>query len=247
MLLYRRPLEVRLFSQGHPSPKGVLVVYSTGDGGWHGLDDQVFKWIGDWGYPAAGFSSRSYLDNLRYFSDSDTTTPRRLARDFQSIIQFAEDRLGLPAATRIILVGNSRGAGLSVVAAGQGGLKSRLAGLAAVALTKEEEHVLRYRRSARRSASGAPRRGRFEIKTYEYLPRLAGFPVAVIQSENDGYLPASAARTLFGPDTSLHRLRAISAHNHSFKGGCLNLYRELDDALRWISDSSSPANAVLNR
>ena len=73
-----------------------------------------------------------------------------------------------------------------------------------------------------------------EIKTYQYLPRLAEIPVTVIQSTNDGYLPSDDARALFGPDTELKRFRAVSANNHSFSGGRETLYKEAEASLAWI-------------
>ncbi len=233
VLLYRRPLEIRLSRPAPSSKNDVLVIYATGDGGWHGLDERIFDWICSWGYPAAGFSSKGYLKNLRHVSVSATTTPRHLVRDFETVIDFVESRLELARNTPIVLVGLSRGAGLVVVAAGEGELKPHLAGVLAIALTREEEHVVRhrFRRSSLASASG---RQSVEIKTYNYLPRLSGFPVMVIQSTHDGYLPAAAARALFGPDTDLKRLLPVEARNHRFSGGGAALYRDTRDALEWI-------------
>ena len=227
--IYDHPIELR-FSK----PKNAgdsLVIYATGDGGWRGLDVEIFDWISGWGYPVVGFSSKSYLKHLEYIGN--TTTPRRLVRDFEEIIQFAEQKLGMPKSTRIILAGLSRGAGLTIVAAGEGELKPNLAGVVAVALTKDEEHVLHYRRRTR-SQTNQPDRELVEIQTYEYLPRIDSVRVGVIQSTHDSYLPAADARILFGPDTETKRLIAVNAKNHRFTGGCLNLYTELESTLDWI-------------
>lgn len=233
ILLDGHPLELRLSKPARVSADSVLIVYATGDGGWLGLGSDVFHWLADWNYPVAGFSARSYVHHLGYFSDDETTTPRLLARDYQSIIAFAERELSLPPSTKIILVGLSRGAGLSVVAAGEGGLDQRLAGLLAIALTKEEEHVL-HRPRGTRPADRPAVPPRVMIETYNYLSRVAPFPVMVLQSTNDGYLPAAKARELFGPDTHLRRLRAVAAANHGFRNGCQTLYQYAEDALKWI-------------
>jgi dienelactone hydrolase len=233
--IYRHPLELR-FSKPK-SLSNILVVYATGDGGWRGLDEQIFEWISTWDYPAVGFSSKNYLKNLEYVRD--TTTPRRLVRDFETVIRFAEQKLGMSASTRIVLVGLSRGAGLAVVAAGQGALRPSLAGVIAVALIKEEEHVVYYR-SRRRSQPNQPRRELLKIETYEYLPRIDSVPVVVIQSTHDGYLPADRARALFGPDTEMKKLVPISARNHKFTGGRLELYRQTENALALISKGNLP-------
>jgi fermentation-respiration switch protein FrsA (DUF1100 family) len=233
MKLNGHPFELRLSRPAEASAGKVLIIYATGDGGWLGLGTDIFNWLASWNYPVAGFSSRSYLHHLGYFSETETTTPRLLARDYESIIAFAEGRLGLPASTPIILVGMSRGAGLSVVAAGAGSLDQRLAGLLAIALTKEEEHVLgRTRRTT--PADGRPGRPRAMIETYRYLNRVGPFPVMVLQSTHDGYLPAEEARKLFGPDSEIRKLRAVEAANHSFHNGCQTLYQYAEDALKWI-------------
>ncbi len=229
--LYRHPLELRLSKPQSLLNSDVLVVYATGDGGWRGLDQTLFEWISAWDYPVVGFSSKNYLKNLGYVRD--TTTPRRLVRDFEKIIQFSEQKLDMPLSTRIVLVGLSRGAGLAVVAAGEGELKSNLAGVIAIALTKEEEHVVRYRRRSQ-TQSEQQRREVVMIQTYEYLPRIDSVPVMVIQSTNDGYLTADAARALFGPDTEMKKLLSINAKNHRFTGGCPDLCNGTKNSLDWI-------------
>jgi hypothetical protein len=240
LTLYSHPLELRISRPGVPGPP-VLVVYATGDGGWRGLDEQVYEWMSADGYSVVGFSSRDYLKNLGYVSE--TTTPGRLVQDFGLIIGSAEDQLGLPASTPVILAGLSRGAGLSTVAAGHGTLQPRLAGLLAIALTKEEEYVRHYGRWDRRGLQGAPRRELVEIRTYEYLSRISAVPVMVIQSTGDNYITADDARVLFGPDTPLRRLRAIQASNHRFSGGCDALYQETIAGLDWIRDLHSLRSA----
>jgi hypothetical protein len=234
--IYRHPLALRFSKPERPAD--ILVIYATGDGGWRGLDQKIFEWIVAWNYPVVGFSSKNYLKNLGYVRD--TTTPRRLARDFKAIIRFAEEKLGMPESTSILLVGLSRGAGLAIVAAGEGELRPNLAGVVAVALTKEEEHVVRYRRP-RQFAQNQPGREIVKIQTYEYLPRIDSVPVVVIQSTHDGYLPAADARALFGPDTDLKKLIPITAKNHRFTAGCLDLYTQIQNSLARIC-KINPAN-----
>jgi hypothetical protein len=229
-------MEVRLSKPANMPSAPILIIYATGDGGWRGVDEKLFGWIVSSGWPIAGFSSKNYLKNLGYFSETDTTTPRRLVRDYRRIIAFARSRLNLPEEAPVLFVGNSRGAGLSVVAAGQGELKQHLAGVIAVALTREEEHVMRTRARRGGAPAGQPNRELMEIKTYEYLPRLSSFPVCVLQSTNDGYLPAASARRLFGPDGEFRRLRSIEARNHRFSGGRESLHDELLSALHWVAD-----------
>ena len=141
------------------TPRLPLLIYATGDGGWRGKDLDLFRHLASWGYAIAGFSAPQYVKHLR--GDAATTTPARLARDYEAIMTLARQSLMLPPSTPVILVGVSSGAGLSVVAAGQGMLQPLLDGVVAMGLTREEEHV-RWRR----------RRESTELKTYDYLPRL---------------------------------------------------------------------------
>jgi pimeloyl-ACP methyl ester carboxylesterase len=203
-----------------------LLIYATGDGGWRGKDLDLFRHLSTFGYAIAGFSAPEYVKHLR--GDQETTTPSLLARDFAAIIESAKTELNLPAITPVILVGVSRGAGLSVVAAGQPPLREALDGVVVMALTKEEEHV-RWRR--RRQAT--------ELEIYDYLPRL-DLPVAVIQSTRDNYLPADQARTLFGSDTDRRQFHAIDARNHSFAGARPLLYETLRSSLEWVVRIATP-------
>lgn len=244
MTLYDHPLELHFARPAQLQPGMPLLFYATGDGGWRGKDFDTYRHLIRWGYPVAGFSAPSYLSHLGFVSG--TTTPARLARDYQSLIEFAKQTLNLPASTRTVLVGVSRGAGLAVIAAGRPDLNVELAGVLAVALTKEEEYVRQYRVQPGRTPSDMPTRELVEFQTYEYLDRLRSLPLVVIQSTGDNYLPAAAARKLFGPDTDLRRFVSIESRGHSFEGARDALYAELARALTWMS-TRSPSQATLSK
>lgn len=201
-----------------------LLIYATGDRGWAGKDLDVYRQLVSWGYAVGGFDAHDYVTHL---GKDAVTTPGRLARDYDAIITAARDALGLPRGVPVILVGVSRGAGLSVVAAGQRALRSELSGIVAVGLTKEEEYVRWYRRIGRRRVAAT----REMVQVYDYLPRLGALPLTVIQSTNDDYLPAASARALFGADTDRRRLIAVEARNHSFAGARPQLYEAIQSAL----------------
>jgi fermentation-respiration switch protein FrsA (DUF1100 family) len=209
-------------TRGTYTSRAPLLLYATGDGGWRGKDLDLYRQLVSWGYPTAGFSAPQYVKHLR--GDAETTTPARLAKDYAALIDLARQSLTLPPSTRVILVGVSRGAGLSVVAAGQRSLRGSLDGVLAMGLTKEEEHVRWLRR---RSVA--------DLQIYEYLPRLGSLPIAVIQSTHDNYLPAENARRLFGADTDRRRFQAIESRNHSFAGARELLYDAMHTSLTWIS------------
>jgi hypothetical protein len=207
-----------------------LIVFATGDGGWRGGDRTAFERMARWGYPMVGFSSPSYLRHVAV--PVRETTPGDVARDFAWIITIAKTRMSLDESTPTILVGVSRGAGLTVAAAGEPALQASLAGVVAVALTREEEYVHRLKRR-RKTPEKPPEM--VMIDNYEYLPRLRSLPLSIIQSVHDGYLPAEEARRLLGPDSELRQLHPIAAKNHDFSDAREPLYLELQTALEWVS------------
>jgi hypothetical protein len=229
------------FARGTGRAARPLLVYATGDGGWHRKDLAAYRHLVSFGYPTVGFDAHDYVTHL---GGRDSTTPARLAADYERIIMTAEDSLHLPADCPIVLVGVSRGAGLSVVAAGAPRLRPWIAGVVAVALTKEEEYVKWFGRLRRRG----PRPTAPEmVEVYDYLPRLAGMPIAVVQSTRDNYLPAAAARVLFGPDNPHRWFQGIEARNHSFGGARAQLYEAMDRSLTWITGLLKPSSSSSSR
>lgn len=220
-LHFSRP---RVTDARHP-----LILFATGDGGWRGKDKDAFEQLTEWGYPIAGFSAPGYLQIIIHHTHQ--TTPADVARDYARIIRVAKRQLDLPDAMPTILVGVSRGSGLAVAAAGEPDLQPLLAGVVAVALTREEEYVQRLKRTRK-----APR-GATEMVTldnYEYLPRLRTLPLSIIQSTHDDYVPAEEARRLLGPDSELRQLRPIVSKNHSFTDARARLYAQLQASLAWV-------------
>jgi pimeloyl-ACP methyl ester carboxylesterase len=190
-----------------------LIVYATGDGGWRRKDLYTYEQLKSWGYPVVGFSSPEYLKHLG--PGVKTLTPTELAQDYDAIIDFAEQELGLPAQAPVILVGVSRGAGLAVTAAGNDSVRARLKGVVAVALTREEEYV-------------------DVADLYGSLRYLGPLPLAVVQSTHDSYLPAAQARELFGADNDHHQFHAVAARNHNFSDARDAMYDALRMSLNWI-------------
>lgn len=245
IVFYGHPVKLHLVRPCRIAPDHPLLLFATGDGGWRGKDLATFRQLAQWNYPLAGFSSPDYLRRLG--DRSDTTTPERLARDYGRFIKVAKEAMGLPPGTPTVLVGVSRGAGLSVVAAGQTPLQPSLAGVLAVALTKEEEYVRHFPFRLGRHAAGDRADRMVMVQTYAYLPRLRAVPIVVIQSTHDNYLPAARARVLFGSDTALRRFHAIAARDHSFDGARDTLYAEMQSSLAWICRPHAAAGAAAGR
>ena len=223
-------IEVHLVRGAGARARGPLLLFATGDGGWRSADRGLFHHLALWGYPVAGFSARHYLEHLRF----EATTPAHVAEDYGQLIAFAQRELELPGDTATVLVGFSRGAGLAVAAAGQPTLQPRLGGVLAIALTDEEEYVRSYRTRTGRDPRDLGARELLALRPYDVLKAVGRLPLAVIQSSRDGYLPATRARELFGPDDERRRFHAIAARSHTFAGARDALYEQARVALQWI-------------
>ena len=81
------------------------------------------------------------------------------------------------------------------------------------------------------------------LELYDYLPSLGNLPISVIQSTHDHYLPAKAARALFGPDGARRQLHAIEARDHSFSDARSEMYDAVETSIQWIEGLALPANS----
>jgi len=233
MSFNRHPLALHFANPGAPAPRPLLV-FATGDGGMHRKDRDLYRHLEAWGYPLVGFDARDYVTHL---GPAEVTTPERLADDYQRMIASARDALHLDAARPIVLVGVSRGAGLSVVAAGQ--LHEAIAGVVAIALTREEEYVHWVHHVL-------PRR-EVMVDIEEYLPELGRVPLAVVQSAHDKYMPGPTARALLGPDNPQRWLQVIDARNHSFSDARDEMYEAARRAIEWVESNREPRTANRER
>lgn len=222
-----------------------LILFVTGDGGWHGKDLDAFDHLIEWGYPVVGVSAPDYLDHLG--GGALQLPAPRLARDLAEVVDTGRAQLGLSATTPVLLLGVSRGADLVVIAAAQQAMRASVKGVLAVGLTKEEEYVRRPQ--GQRRPPSSPFEGGTEVDDmllahpYAALRRITA-PVCVIQSTNDEYVTAVDARQLFGPDSNSRRLLAIDARNHSFSDTRDALYETMKRSLLWVASNSANRRQV---
>jgi hypothetical protein len=213
-----------------PKPPVYLVIFASGDAGWIGSSGLVFEHLARSGYYVAGYNSR---EGVRQIKDAGKNLPiTDAAIDIASIVSQAREEMNLPDETPTILTGFSRGASMVIMGAAVRKIQPLLAGAVAISLTKEADYV--------RTPKGTPLPQGVELDdegrllTYPLLERLGSLPIAVIQADGDSYVPASEARTLFGPDGPARRLYTVENAGHSFGGAQDVLLHDLDDALAWI-------------
>jgi len=201
-------------------PSRPLVLHLTGDSGRHGLDLQLFTAVTRWGYPVAVLSSPAWAETL----PDGVATRGDLARDLDVVARAAARATGVPEEDRVVLLGQSRGAGLVVEAAADPGLRERLHGVVALGLCPDEERV--------RGPEGVAR-------PYRDAAPLAGLPLEVIQSTRDRYMSAADARRALGPDTDLRVLHPIEANSHTFVGGREALLEQLRISLDRVATGAA--------
>ena len=197
-----------------------LVLHLTGDSGRHGLDLQLFTAVTRWGYPVAVLSSPAWVDTLA----DGVATRECLARDLDVVARAAARATGVPEEERVVLLGQSRGAGLAVEAAADAALRERLRGVVALGLCP------------RRSGCGGATASGGPIATGRSSPACRSRSSS---PRRDRYMSAADARKAFGPDTDLHVLHPIEANSHTFVGGREALLEQLRTSLDRVATGAA--------
>jgi hypothetical protein len=234
ILLHGKPLELHLAAPQTPVAPDLVVLYASGDGGWFGAAVDMFRHIAGDGYSAVGFSSRAFLKIER--PHGVLVSAADLSDEYEQILKAARVSLGLGEQARVVLTGWSRGAAFAVLVGSEPPVREGLSGVIGIGLAADENLGLddKPEETDEGEYKGNHRRGQFD--TYRRIAELGAIPCAVIQSTHDGYLPASRAQALFGPNTSLRRFYAVEASNHRFSGGKPAFDAALSEALRWIAN-----------
>ena len=220
-------------------PNDPLVLYASGDGGWFGAAIDMFKTAAARGYPAVGFSARAFLRiEQPHHAALDA---RHLADDYAIILTHARRELRLAPETPAILMGWSRGAAFATIAASEATAPDRVLGIIAIGLAADEN--LRVDEDDDDNGPSGTR-GKTTasdvLRPYERLRQAEPMRCAVIQATGDGYLPASDARELFGPDTEERHFYSVQARNHRFSGGRAEFAGALTSALSWVAHATLP-------
>jgi dienelactone hydrolase len=207
-------------------------VVASGDGGWIHLAPDVAEWLARQGYFVVGVDSRAYLSS--FTSGGKTLTTADVPTDYRSFVDAA--RAGREQ--RVLLVGVSLGAGLSVLAASSAELQPALAGVVALGMPNDNELGWRFRDSIIYFTKRVPKEPLFHAE--DFIPKLPPVPLASIHSTHDEFVPLDVERRLFAPPGPLKRLWVVEANNHRFSGNTAGFYDALREALGWIAEQRSP-------
>ena len=239
LVVGKRKIDTLYVTPAKPHTPATIVAYFSGDAGFLGTAGELLEHLAEDGYYVVAYNAR---DALRPYKQSGEQVSIDLTADnVETALERSRIVLGLAEDTPLVVAGFSRGASVVVITAAHPGLRARVAGAVAIALTRETDYLKTPRKSQRPPGIELDKNG--NVLLYPALKSIGDKPLAVIQSTGDSYVPAEESRRLMGPDTPTLRLYTVEAKNHGFGGGHEALLRDLDDALQWIGSFLPPGNA----
>lgn len=206
---------------------GPPVVLTSGDGGFRHLAPDVATALGARGYFVVGFDAKHYLSS--FTSGAATLSTADVAADYRALVAYARGS----GTARVLLVGVSEGAGLSVIAAADPAQRASLAGVVVLGLPDVNELGWRFADSVIYFTHKVPDEPTF--RAGDFLPHLGPVPLASVHSTHDEYVPLPEARRLLELPAGPHRLFVLDAADHRFSDKQPELQATLVEALAWIA------------
>ncbi len=205
---------------------GDPIVVTSGDGGWMHLGPSVAAMLEARGYFVVGFDAKAYLESF-----TTTTTSLRAEdepADFRILIDYAQRG----SRVRPILIGVSEGAGLSVLAATDPGVKPLIAGVIGLGLPNLNELGWRWRDAVIYLTHGTPKEPIFS--TAALADRVTPVPLGAIHSTSDEFVSLAEVQQVLEHAAEPKRLWIIKAANHRFSDNLPELEARLSDAIGWV-------------
>ena len=201
------------------------VVVTSGDLGWIGLSVDVAEYARNKGYRIVGFNARAYLSsftgNNLELKESD------VPGDYTVLLDWAA-RSGAGAA---VLVGVSEGAGLALLAVGQGQPGTRCKGIVALGLPEKTSLGWRWTDFPMWITKKDPKEPMAD--TRPCMSRLK-VPLVMIHSTRDEWDPIERIKDLFVLAPDPKRFIAVDAANHRFSDRVPQVLEHLWASLQWI-------------
>jgi fermentation-respiration switch protein FrsA (DUF1100 family) len=203
------------------------VLLSSGDGGWMHLAPHVAELLAARGFFVVGFDVKQYLSS--FTSGSETLDAAAVPGDYRILVDFA----GRGAASRVVLIGVSEGAGLSLLAATDPPNKLLVTGVIGLGLPDINELGWRWQDSMIYLTHGAPKEPTFS--TVKVASQLTPVPLAAIHSTHDDYVPLSEAEQVVAHASEPKRMWVIKAGDHSFSDNLPELDARVLEAIVWVA------------
>jgi pimeloyl-ACP methyl ester carboxylesterase len=199
------------------------VLFSPGDGGWHGFAVSMAQHIAAAGYDTYGFDTHVYLSS--FTTKESTLSPSDVMRDYGELIRHIRGEDHAP----VLLVGWSEGAGLDLLAAADNA--ALIAGVVAIGLPTRSILGWRAADTITRITKKLPNEPTFASS--DYLAKLE-VPFVMVHSRGDEFTPLTHAEQMFTLLKFPKRYVVINARNHRFDGARDEFFTQLSDGLQWI-------------
>lgn len=202
------------------------VILSSGDLGWAGLVVHVAEFLESRGYYVVGFNAKAYLSS---FTEKGTVlSPRQVPEDYAILVKYA--RQG--SSKKPLLVGISEGAGLSVLAATNPGLKSAIEGVLGLGLPDQNELGWKWQDFTIWITKKTPNEPGFMVE--DFIGSVSPLPLAEIHSTHDEFLPLEKAKSMLALAGNPKKMWIVESANHRFSDNRDELNRCILEALVWI-------------
>jgi type IV secretory pathway VirJ component len=208
---------------------GYPAIVSSGDGGWIHLAPQVAAMLAARGFFVLGFDSKAYLES--FTSGGTTLSVSDVPADYRALARFAAGR----SSQKPLLIGVSEGAGLSLLAATDPGVKALVAGVVGMGLGDANELGWRWKDSLIYLTHGIPNEPKFS--TIALAGQVSPTPLAVINATHDEYVPAGEADRILAAAQQPKKLWMIAAADHRFSDNQAELALRLFEAIAWVQTS----------
>lgn len=205
---------------------GAPAVVTSGDGGFVHLGPAVAEFLASRGYFVVGVDARAYLSS--FTSGSRTLSPSDVPGDYRVFV----DRARAGRDIKVALIGVSEGAGLSVLAAAEPGLKNSLQGVVGLGLPDVNELGWRFRDSIIYITKQSPNEPSFHAA--EYVEKLGELKLAALHSTHDEFVPVETVQKVLGKPAPTRKLWLIEAADHRFSNRQPEMQKALIEALEWI-------------
>lgn len=203
------------------------VLVSSGDGGWMHLAPHVAEVLAARGYFVVGFDVKQYLSG--FTSSKGGVTVEDVPADYRVLTDFA----AIGVSQRVMLIGISEGAGLSLLAATSPQSKGTVGGVIGLGLPDINELGWRWQDSVIYLTHGVPNEPTFS--TSAVALKVTPIPLAAIQSTTDDYVSLAEVEKVMQQALEPKRLWIIKAADHSFSDKLPELDARLSDAIAWAT------------
>ncbi|MGH9391243.1 MAG: alpha/beta hydrolase family protein, partial [Vicinamibacteria bacterium] len=205
---------------------GDPIIVSSGDGGWIHLGPYVAEFLAAKGFFVLGFDSKAYLKS--FTSGSTTLSPQDEPGDYRALAEYA----ARGSEKRVILIGVSEGAGLSVLAATDPETKPTIAGVISLGLPDLNELGWRFRDSLIYLTHGVPNEPTFS--TAAIVDRVSPIPRAASHSTHAEFVPLTEVQRIMEVAGEPKKLWIVEAANHRFSDKLPEYGQRLLEAIDWV-------------